>query len=146
MVPAIDSVTGERRMVDINKLKPSNKIVHETLDDSLLRRIQSVYKVLSAVDHRNAKEFEHQFKFEHHPAREVIAYEIIVNTYLGFTKERFLFPRQKWIIYQALLRISYGYDPNDILEDLPSLTENDLYDLYVLWGKESKAYFNINDN
>jgi hypothetical protein len=146
MVPVTIQGTGERRMMDINKLKPPNKIIHETLDGSLITRIKKVYDVLSAVEIRNSTDFEHQFKLEHHPGRELIAYEIIVNTYLAFSKGRFLFPRQKWLIYQALLRISYGYDPNDILEDLPSLTENDLYDLYVLWGREFKAYFNIHDN
>lgn len=146
MVPVTIQGTGERRMMDINKLKLSNKIIHETLDESLRKRIMKVYDVISAVEIRNSKDFEHQFKLEQHPGRELIAYEIIVNTYLAFSKGRFLFPRQRWVIYQALLRISYGYNPNDILEDLPSLTENDLYDLYVLWGREFKAYFNIHEN
>lgn len=146
MIPVTIQGTGERRMMDIRKLKPSNKIIHETLDDSLIKRIKKVYNVLSAVELRNSTDFEHQFKLEHHPGRELIAYEIIVNTYLTFSKGRFLFPRQKWLIYQALLRISYGFDPYDILVDIPSLKENDLYDLYVIWGKEFKAYFDIHDN
>ena len=146
MVPVTIQGTGERRMMDINKLKPSNKIIHETLDESLIKRIKNAYSVLSEVEIRNSREFEHQFKLENHPAREVIAYEIIVNTYLAFTKGRFLFPNQKKAIYQALIRISYGFDPYDILEDVPSLAEDDLEHLYPCWGKEFKAYYNINDN
>jgi len=146
MVPVTIQSTGERRMMDIHKLKPPNKIIHATLDESLITRIKKVYDVLSAVEIRNSTDFEHQFKLEHHPGRELIAYEIIVNTFLAFTKGRFLFPRQKWSIYQALLRISYRFDPYDILEDVPSLRENDLHDLYVIWRKEFKAYFDIHDN
>jgi hypothetical protein len=146
MVPAIDAVTGERRMVDINKLKPSTKIIHKTLDDSLLARIRKVYSILYMVDWRNSREFVHQFKFETHPQRELIAYEIIVNTFLAFTKGRILFSNQKKSIYQALIKISYGYDPYDIIEDVPSITEDDLERLYYCWGKEFKAYFDINDN
>ena len=146
MVPVTIQGTGERRMMDINKLKPSNIIIHETLDESLIKRIKKVYGVLSDVEGRSYREFEHQFKFEHHPGRELITYEIIVNTFLAFTKGRFLFPNQKRTIYAAIIKISYGYDPDDILEDLPLLKDNALYDLYVLWGREFKAYFNINDN
>ena len=146
MVPVTIQGTGECRMMDINKLKPSNKIIHETLDDSLIKRIEKVYHALSSVEEKNSKEFVRHFKYENNPEREIIIWEIIANTYSKFIKGRFLFPNQKQAIYSAVLSISIGFDPNDILSDNPTLSIRDLESLYNNWNEVFKAYYNINDN
>jgi hypothetical protein len=133
LIPATISNTGEKLLVDFNKLNviPNRKC--KVISESLRLRIKKVYKKISEVHFTDYKEFENSLRKEGHPEREVHVFEIIGNTYQAYLANKTISINKRKQIYNVILRLSLGYPINRILENNPLVSVNDLDVLLNYW-------------
>lgn len=97
-------------LINIEKLKPNEKIIHEELPEYLVSKAKEIFEVIRELEFsfaKNSEEWVEGFKKELYPEREIAIWELIIDEFLNEIQDKNLSLEGKREIFKKILIKSF---------------------------------------